>query len=66
MHNCFQSFAATHDLLQVGALRWVCLQHLVAGINANTVLKYATLADAVSDDCLMEECIAYLTKEYHG
>ena len=48
--------------LQVGALRWVCLQHLVQRIDSTTVLDCVACADAVTDTTLMEACLKFLVE----
>ena len=58
----FVSSATRHDVLQVDALRWVCLQNLLNNINKSTVLQYACSADAVTDTCLMEACLKFLVE----
>lgn len=50
------------DAHQVGALRWVCLQHLVQHIDSTTVLEYISCADAVTDTTLMEACLKFLVE----
>ncbi len=41
-------------------LRWTCLQCLLDQVNVETVLEYAVVADAITDQVLADACMNFI------